>query len=220
MYDKLSKGPARKCESHSQTILPVFFPEPRKHKERKRGKDRCIICRGNLLRNGSFDYWDSPCNPLNWRGSGVKLSKLSHTGIGAAGLGLASWDCDDKTGAYVSGPAFLFQDIKVCPHQTVELKLYLAQFIDKQMVEEGCCLELGNPTLVIKLVWFDKYECELGSGIDLVIPAKSLGVGWFFYQRISSPAPSQAVTARLSLSKAQGNPVLVDDVSLVPQGDC
>lgn len=195
-----------------QPACPHPEPHPHSHPQ-----PQCNL-KGNIIKNGGFELWVGPFQPLDWMGSNVLANSCRHTGISSVQLGKATVHCSEdpcfREDNFHCMPTTIFQEVPVCPGIMLGLKFFLALFVTEGMFQD-CSLELQNPPLEVRLVWLDREGHELGVGLCMQIPANALGLGWFSYFELSSAAPVNAVRARLSFAKAKGCPVLLDDVSLI-----
>lgn len=171
-------------------------------------KEKTVVCRGNLVHNGGFEVWKSPYEAQGWSGSNVLSSSCAHTGIASVQLSLSE---GKECNLFECLPSFISQEVHVCPGTMLLLKFYIALFVTKETEDINC----GNPPLQATLTWLDVNGCEVGPGICLYIPARTLGPGWFYYDGRSSTVPSDVKTARLVFAKSKGLPILLDDVSLI-----
>lgn len=176
----------------------------KKKKEERNCAENEDSVKGNIIKNGNFELWQSPEQPKFWHGLNMGVTAAAKTGITAIHLGSIKESKKDLS-------ANLWQQVKVENKSMLKLKF----FITSLLVD---CKENhpANPHIIVKLLWLDKSCNQLGEGINMSIPANSLPVcQWTFFEELSSPPPSGANSAILSFSAAPGNPIAIDKVSLV-----
>ena len=161
--------------------------------------------KGNLITSGDFEEGDSGSPPAGWTSTNVSLSgpELAFTGDRSALLG----------GPDPAQYAVLRQDVTVWP-----MRRYLLTF-------QAGAVGKSPPELTVEVRWLDSSGMDLGIGLHVHIPSRSLGPvscgSWSTQCHVSDCAPLGTCMARVIFTKGGGPssaPIALDAVTFADIG--